>query len=245
MRKRLDLALVERGLAPTRSRARDMILSGSVLIDNAVCTKPAAEVGAGHELTLAPGIETGVSRAAAKLKAGIEAFRFDPEGLITLDVGASTGGFTEVLLANGAAKVYAVDVGHDQLHTSLRSDPRVVSLEGCDARTLTASLVPDPVGAIVADVSFISLQKALPAALALAAPGAWLIALIKPQFEVGRENIGKGGIVRDPAARETAVARVSDWLAQHAGWSVVGVVPSPIKGGSGNEEFLVGARHDG
>lgn len=245
MRKRLDLTLVERGLAPTRSRARDLILSGNVLIDDRVCTKPAAEVDPGQELSLAPGTPTTVSRAAAKLEAGLDAFRFDPEGIIALDVGASTGGFTEVLLAHDAAKVYAVDVGHDQLHTSLRNDPRVISLEGCDARALTPALVPEPVGAIVADVSFISLSKALPAALALAAPGAWLIALIKPQFEVGRDHIGKGGIVRDPEARTRAVATTTEWLASLPGWSVTGVVPSPIKGGSGNEEFLVGARHDG
>jgi len=245
MRKRLDLTLVERGLAPTRSRARDLILSGNVLIDNTVCTKPAVEVGPGQELTLAAGTQMTVSRAAAKLERGLEAFGFDPEGIIALDVGASTGGFTEVLLAHGAAKVYAVDVGHDQLHTSLKSNPRVICLEGCDVRALTRALVPDPVGAIVADVSFISLQKALPAALELAAPGAWLVALIKPQFEAGREHVGKGGIVRDPEAREAAVGRISDWLAGLPGWTVLSVVASPIKGGSGNEEFLVGARHDG
>lgn len=245
MRKRLDLTLVERGLAPTRSRARDLIRSGSVLVDNTVCTKPAVEVGPDQEVTLASGTRMTVSRAAAKLECGLDAFGFDTQGIIALDVGASTGGFTEVLLAHGATKVYAVDVGHDQLHTSLRSDPRVISLEGCDVRALTPALVPDPIGALVADVSFISLQKALPAALELAAPGAWLIALIKPQFEAGREHVGKGGIVRDPAAREACVDRIRGWLAGLSGWTVQGVVPSPIKGGSGNEEFLVGARHDG
>lgn len=235
---------MERGLAPTRSRARDLVVSGHVLIDERVCTRPATAVDAGQVVSLAPGTPATVSRAAAKLEAGVEAFGFDPEGRIAIDVGASTGGFTEVLLAHDAARVYAVDVGHDQLHTRLRADPRVISLEGCDARALTRELVPEPVGAIVADVSFISLQKALPAAMALAAPHAWMVALIKPQFEVGRENIGKGGIVRESAAREGAVETIRTWLAQQPGWRVVGVVPSPIKGGSGNEEFLVGARYD-
>ena len=160
-------------------------------------------------------------------------------------MGASTGGFTEVLLTRGAAKVYAVDVGHGQLHASLRDNPRVVSFEGCDARTLTRALIPEPVAAIVADVSFISLTKALLPALGLAAPGAWLVALIKPQFEVGRGGVGKGGIVREAVARQQAVDSVTAWISAQDGWRIAGVVPSPIKGGSGNEEYLLGARCDG
>ncbi len=196
-------------------------------------------------LTLEPGSVGGVSRAGAKLIAALDAFGFDPEGRTALDVGASTGGFTEVLLDRGAEKVYAVDVGHDQLHARLRADPNVVSLEGCDARSLTRALIPDRITAVVADVSFISATKALPVALALAERSAWLVALIKPQFEVGRARVGKGGIVRDAAARDAAVAEVGAWLSAQKGWRVTGVVPSPLRGGSGNEEFLLGARKDG
>jgi 23S rRNA (cytidine1920-2'-O)/16S rRNA (cytidine1409-2'-O)-methyltransferase len=245
MRKRLDVTLVERGLAPSRSRARDLIKYGKVLVDRQVCTKTGAEVDMQQVLELEPGTEATVSRGAAKLAAGLEAFGFDPAGLTALDVGASTGGFTETLLARGAAKVYAVDVGHGQLHARLKSDPRVVSLEGCDARSLEATMFSEPVTAIVADVSFISATKALPPALALAAPGAWLVALIKPQFEVGPEHVGKGGIVRDRTARLRAVDEVTAWLAAQDGWRLAGTVPSPIRGGSGNEEFLMGALHDG
>lgn len=245
MRIRLDLALVERGLAPSRSRARDLIKSGNVSVDQRVCTKPGTEVGAGQVLELAPGAVLTVSRGAAKLEAALDSFGFPVQGRVALDVGASTGGFTEVLLARGAEKVYAVDVGHDQLHASLRAEPRVLSLEGCDARALTRDLIPEPVAAIVADVSFISLTKALGAALALAGPGAWLVALIKPQFEAGRAAIGKGGIVRDPAARAAAVDQVTAWLTGCEGWRLTGVIASPIKGGSGNEEFLLGAQYDG
>jgi 23S rRNA (cytidine1920-2'-O)/16S rRNA (cytidine1409-2'-O)-methyltransferase len=186
-----------------------------------------------------------VSRGALKLAAALDAFGFDAAGRIGLDIGASTGGFTDVLLSRGAAKVYAVDVGHGQLIAKLKDDERVVSLEGRDARSLTREEVPDQVGAIVADVSFISLEKALPASLMLAAPGAWLVALVKPQFEAGRDAIGKGGIVRDAAVREAQGERIRAWLDGQPGWRTVGLMPSPIQGGSGNEEYLVGARFDG
>jgi 23S rRNA (cytidine1920-2'-O)/16S rRNA (cytidine1409-2'-O)-methyltransferase len=245
MRKRLDVSLVERGLAPTRSRARDLIKYGKVLVDARVCKKAGAEVGMEQVLALEPGGAGGVSRAGAKLAAALDAFGFDPEGRIALDVGASTGGFTEVLLQRGADNVFAVDVGRDQLHARLRADPRVVSLEGCDARFLTRALIPQPLDAIVADVSFISLTKVLSAALTLAVPGAWLVALIKPQFEVGRARIGKRGIVRDASARDAAVEEVTAWLAAQKSWRVAGIMPSPIRGGSGNEEYLIGARKDG
>jgi 23S rRNA (cytidine1920-2'-O)/16S rRNA (cytidine1409-2'-O)-methyltransferase len=245
MRKRLDLALVERGLAPSRSQARDLIKHGRVLVDRQICTKAGAEIGAQHALTLEAGTAANVSRGAVKLEAALAAFGFDPRGRTMLDVGASTGGFTQVLLARGAAKVYAVDVGHGQLNPLLQDDPRVVSLERCDARTLTRAIVAEPVTAIVADLSFISLTKALAPALALAAPGAWLTALVKPQFEAGREHIGKGGIVREEGARRLAVERVRAWIGARDGWQVAGVIPSPIKGGSGNEEFLIGALHHG
>jgi len=245
MRKRLDVVLVERGLVPTRSRARDLIKYGKVLVDSQVCTKAGTEVGIEQVLALEPGSADAVSRAGAKLAAALDAFGFDPQGRVALDAGASTGGFTEVLLNRGAEKVYAVDVGRGQLHARLAADPRVVSLEGCDARQITRATIPEPVTVIVADVSFISLVKALPATLELAAPGAWLVALIKPQFEVGRARIGKGGIVRDKSARDAAVEEVAAWLAAQKSWRVVGVIPSPIRGGSGNEEFLIGACEDG
>jgi 23S rRNA (cytidine1920-2'-O)/16S rRNA (cytidine1409-2'-O)-methyltransferase len=245
MRKRLDLVLVERGLAPTRSRARDLILSGQVRVGDDVCTKVATEVAETQELTLDATAARAVSRGGQKLAAALAAFEFDPDGRIALDVGASTGGFTQVLLDRGASKVYAADVGHGQLHASLKADPRVVSLEGLDARRLTRDTVPEPVGAITADVSFISLIKALGPALELAAPGAFLVALVKPQFEVGPERIGKGGIVRDAEARQGALESVTAWLAAQPAWRVAGAIPSPIKGGSGNVEVLIGALHDG
>ena len=243
-KQRLDMALVARGLAATRSQARDLIERGCVTVGGAVATKAGTEVGPAQAIALAEGVLVGVSRGAVKLAAALDHFAFQAEGVVALDVGASTGGFTEMLLRRGAARVYAVDVGHGQLHATLAQDPRVVSLEDCDARRLDRALVPEAVGAMVADVSFISLIKALPAALGLAAPGAWLVALIKPQFEAGRAAVGRGGIVRDPAARERAVADVRAWFAAQAGWRVVDVIPSPIAGGSGNTEFLLGAVRD-
>ncbi len=240
-KQRLDLALVARGLAATRSQARDLIVRGAVMVGGAVAAKAGMEVGETDSIALAAGASPGVSRGGVKLAAALDHFAFEVEGVVALDVGASTGGFTQVLLRRGAARVYAVDVGHGQLHPSLAGDPRIISREGCDARGLDRALVAEPIGALVADVSFISLRKVLPAALALAGPSAWLVALIKPQFEAGRTAVGKGGIVRDPAARERAVEAVSAWLAGQAGWRVLGVIPSPIVGGSGNTEFLLGA----
>jgi len=243
---RLDLALVERGLAPSRSRARDLIRSGEVRIGTRICTKAATEVGADEELSVHDAdAARAVSRGGQKLTAALHAFEFDPAGRIALDVGASTGGFTQVLLDSGAVKVYAADVGHGQLHPTLKADPRVISLEGLDARRLTHDTVPEAVGVITADVSFISLSKALGPALLLAEPGAFLVALIKPQFEVGPERVGKGGIVRDEGARNDALHSVTAWLASQPGWRVAGSIPSPIKGGSGNVEYLIGALHDG
>ncbi|MFZ4808646.1 MAG: TlyA family RNA methyltransferase [Hyphomicrobiaceae bacterium] len=242
--QRLDQAMVARGLAPTRSRARDFILRGLVRVGGTVVTKPGHDVRDGAALELAAEARAFVSRGAEKLAAALDHFGFDPAGRIALDIGASTGGFTEVLLARGARRVWAIDVGHGQLHPALADDPRVVRHDGTDARTLTTDLVTDPIAAIVADVSFISLMKALPAALRLAAPGAWLVALVKPQFEAGPDNVGKGGIVRDAAVREKAVADVARWLGTQSGWRVLGHIRSPILGGSGNEEALLGARHD-
>lgn len=234
---------MEEGLAPSRARAADLVRRGCVTVAGVPASKPGAFVADDAPLAVTPDASAHVSRGALKLEAALEAFGLSAEGRVALDVGASTGGFTEVLLERGAAKVFAVDVGRGQLHARLRVDSRVVSLEATDARTLEASLIPEPVTAIVADVSFISLTQALPAALKLAAPGAWLVALVKPQFEAGREAVGKGGIVRDAADRARAVSRVRDFLEAKA-WHVLGVTESPITGGSGNVEFLIGARHD-
>jgi 23S rRNA (cytidine1920-2'-O)/16S rRNA (cytidine1409-2'-O)-methyltransferase len=246
MRKRLDQVLVERGLAASRSRARDAISRGLVRVDGAVAAKPGALVECQASLHIDPEAGTRyVSRGALKLAAALDAFGFDPKGRIALDAGASTGGFTQVLLARAALKVYAVDVGHGQLHEQLRVDPRAVSLEKCDVRKLSREIVTEPISAIVADVSFISLAKALPAALGLAVPGAWLVALIKPQFEAGPANVGKGGIVRDEAVQEKVVQDVKAWFEAQPGWVVKGVIPSPIEGGSGNREFLLGASFNG
>jgi len=244
-RQRLDVALVAAGFAPTRARARDLILRGFVRVNGALCDKPAQAVAPGATIQLADESPAFVSRGAEKLAAALDQFGFDPKGGVGLDIGASTGGFTQVLLGRGARKVYAVDVGHGQLHASLQNDPRVVSLESCDARRLTRHEVPEPPDLIVADVSFISLVKVLPAVLALAAPRAGLVALVKPQFELSPAEIGKGGIVRDEAARTRAVENVRAFIAAQAGWSVRGVVQSPILGGSGNVEFLLGAAKHG
>jgi len=242
VRKRLDRVLVERGLVATRSRAHDLIGRGCVLVDGTVVSKPGLEVHAQAEISLADNVQAYVSRGAVKLSSALAHFGFDAKGVAALDIGASTGGFTQVLLQAGARRVYAVDVGRGQLDPTLRQDPRVVSLEGRDARSLTKAEVPEAVGAIVADVSFISLTKALPVPLSFAAPGAWAVALIKPQFEAGREAVGKGGIVREAADRERAVGIVRDWIERQPGWSVADVIESPLLGGSGNREFLIGAR---
>jgi len=242
-KKRLDQLLVESGLAPTRSRAADLVRRGLVRVAGVTALKPGIQVAADAELAVSPGACAYVSRGGLKLAAALDAFGFDPRGRVALDIGASTGGFTDVLIARGAAKIYAVDVGGDQLHATLRADPRVIAMEGTDARALDRQVIREEVTAIVADVSFIGLHLALPAALGLAAPGAWLVALIKPQFEAGRAAVGKGGIVRDRTDREKAVAKVRAFIEGEAGWTVVGEIASPIRGDSGNEEFLIGARH--
>jgi 23S rRNA (cytidine1920-2'-O)/16S rRNA (cytidine1409-2'-O)-methyltransferase len=203
--------------------------------------RPAASIPTDADIAVTGEDAFKVSRGGLKLEAALTAFQFDPLGRIVLDVGASTGGFSEVLLARGAARIYAVDVGRDQLHASLKNDTRVISLEATDARSLNRTLVPEPIGCVVADVSFISLIKALPAALTLATPGAWLVALVKPQFEVGREHVGKGGIVRDNAARHSACVAVAAWVNAQPGWQVQPLIASPIQGGSGNTEYLLGA----
>ena len=180
-----------------------------------------------------------VSRGGLKLDHALEAFAIDVTGRIALDLGASTGGFTDVLLSRGAAKVYAVDVGHGQLAWSLRQDERVVVLEKTNVRALTAEQIPDAPAILVADLSFISIMLALPAAMALAAPGALLVSLIKPQFEAGADQVGKGGIVRDPAVHAAVCATVRAWLEDEMGWQVLGLTESPVTGTDGNREFLI------
>lgn len=241
MRVRLDVALTERGLAPSRSRARDLVRLGQVTVNGAIAAKAGLLVGGDASIAVAANANPYVSRGGLKLAAALDAFDLSPSDLTTLDVGASTGGFTQVLLERGAAKVYAVDVGRDQLHDNLRNDERVVSLESSDVRDLE---LDDKVGAIVIDVSFISLLKVLPAVLPIADAKAWLVALIKPQFEAGRDAIGKGGIVRDETARMAAIDRVRDWISAQPGWRILDVIPSPIDGGSGNAEYLIGATRD-
>ncbi len=236
---RLDRLLVLRGLVSTRSKAQDLIRRGAVRVAGAPALKAGLEVAL-DEVVLVLETERYVARSAWKLKAALDAFGFAATDRVCLDAGASTGGFTEVLLERGAARVFAVDVGRAQLHGSLRDNPRVVSLESTDARSLTAAMFPAPFDAVACDVSFISLLKVLPAILPLARPDAWLAALIKPQFEVGRGAVGKGGIVKDEAAKERAIASVVAYI-EEAGWTVRGTVRSPILGQDGNEETLVGA----
>jgi len=239
---RLDRALVDQGVLPTRARAQAAIKAGHVLINGVVASKPSQSVPDGATLSLEGLEHHWVSRAALKLVGGLDAFDIDPGGLIALDVGASTGGFTQVLLAQGVAKVYAVDVGHDQLAPELIDDQRVISLEGLNAKALSKDQIADPVELIVSDVSFIGLEKALPAALNLARSGAHLVALIKPQFEVGPGKVGKGGIVKDPALHKEVCQSVETWLGQDMGWNVQGLIESPIEGSDGNKEFLIHGR---
>jgi 23S rRNA (cytidine1920-2'-O)/16S rRNA (cytidine1409-2'-O)-methyltransferase len=242
-RRRADQLLVERGLAESRAKAQALILAGLVFSGATRIEKPGMALRLDAALEVKGQDHPWVSRGGVKLDHALAHFGIDPEGLVCLDIGASTGGFTDVLLARGAAKVYAVDVGRGQLAWKLRNDARVVVLERTNARHLTRAKVPEPVGLIACDASFIGLETVLPAPLALAAPEAWLIALIKPQFEVGKDKVGKGGVVRDPALHAEVCARISAWIGARAGWRVIGVTQSPIAGPEGNLEFLIAARH--
>jgi 23S rRNA (cytidine1920-2'-O)/16S rRNA (cytidine1409-2'-O)-methyltransferase len=233
--------MVERGLAESRAKAQALVLAGQVFSGERRLDKPGQTIAPDVPLEVrAPGLPY-VSRGGQKLAHGLDHFGIDPAGMVALDIGASTGGFTDVLLQRGAARVYAVDVGHGQLDWRLRNDPRVVVLERLNARHLSREHVPEPVDLVVCDVSFISLELALPPALALAGPNALLLALIKPQFEVGKGQVGKGGVVRDPALHQAVCARIARWLADQQGWHVLGVSESPIIGPKGNREFLVAA----
>ena len=237
---RLDQAMVARGLADSRARAQALIRAGVVQVQGATAAKASQAVAESAPIVVIEDPCPWVSRGALKLVRALDAFGIDPAGAVALDVGASTGGFTEVLLARGAAQVIALDVGHGQLHPRVAADPRVIDMQGLNARDLTAAMLPAAPDLIVADVSFISLTKALAQPLALAAPGARLAALIKPQFEAGPEAVGKGGLVKDDAARRAACDTVLRWLAEQ-GWRAQEPIPSPIAGGDGNLEFLTAA----
>ncbi|HET6469141.1 MAG TPA: TlyA family RNA methyltransferase [Geminicoccaceae bacterium] len=244
-RQRLDQLLVARGLAESRARAQALILAGSVFVAGQRRDKAGDLVPEAAAVEVRDRRPRFVSRGGEKLTTALDAFAIDPSGLVALDVGASTGGFTDVLLRRGAARVYAVDVGYGQLDARLRSDSRVVVLERTNARHLSRAEVPEPVDLVVCDASFISLRTVLPAPLALTRPGAALVALIKPQFEVGKGRVGKGGVVRDPALHEQVCAEIRAWLEAQPDWSVQGIVPSPLLGPAGNREFLIAARRAG
>lgn len=238
---RLDQLLVERGLAESRTRAQALILAGQVLVGDRPAAKAGQEVAMDATVALRGRDHPWVSRGGIKLAHGLDHFSIDPAGAVAMDIGSSTGGFTDVLLTRGAARVYAVDSGTNQLAWKLRSDPRVVVHEQTSARLLTPAHIPEPVDLVVCDASFISLAKVLERPLRFARPGARLVALIKPQFEAGRAEVGKGGVVRDRAVHARVCADVVAWL-EDLGWAVAGVSASPITGPEGNVEFLVAAQ---
>ena len=234
--RRLDVELVQRGLAPSRAQAREAIETGKVTVNGVLATKAGQVVSDGALIEAIP-LHPWVSRGGIKLAHALDVFKVDPAGRHCLDIGSSTGGFTDVLLSRGARRVVAVDVGSGQLHPRLRDDPRVISLETTDARSLAPDAIIEPPTLLVCDASFIGLAKLLAVPLSLAAPDARVVALFKPQFEVGRENIGKGGIVTDLAATDAAAQALTAWLDQ-AGWAVRAWTDSPIAGGDGNRERL-------
>ncbi|MDT0574993.1 TlyA family RNA methyltransferase [Croceicoccus sp. F390] len=238
---RADQLLVQNGLAPSRARAQALIMAGIVFTGEDKITKPGQQLAPDAVLDVRGRDHPWVSRGGIKLAHALETFALNPSGAVAMDIGSSTGGFTDVLLQNGAAHVFAVDSGTNQLAWSLRSDPRVTVLEQTSARVLTQVQIDRPCNWVVCDASFIGLAKVLEVPLALAAPAATLIALIKPQFEVGRGEVGKGGIVREPALHARVCDEVQQWLTQ-TGWQVNGLTTSPIRGPGGNVEFLVWAQ---
>jgi 23S rRNA (cytidine1920-2'-O)/16S rRNA (cytidine1409-2'-O)-methyltransferase len=242
VRERLDQLLVERGLAESRAKAQALILAGQVFSGERRLDKPGQGVAADLPLVIRGPSSPYVSRGGLKLSHGLDHFGIDPKGTVAIDVGASTGGFSDVLLQRGATRVYAVDVGHGQLDWRLRNDPKVVVLERTNARYLSRDLIPEPVDLVVCDASFISLKLVLPPALQLTHAGACLLALIKPQFEVGKGQVGKGGVVRDPALHAQVCSDIAHWLADEQGWHVLGITESPITGPKGNREFLIATR---
>ena len=240
-KQRIDQMLVDRGLAESRARAQALIMAGLVFAGEHKVAKAGDRFPQDVVLDVRGKDHPWVSRGGIKLAHGLAHFGWDITGAVVIDVGASTGGFTDVALHSGAAKVYAVDVGHGQLAWKLRQDPRVVVLEKTNARALDATLIPEPVDLIVCDASFIGLRTVLPAALALAKPQARLLALIKPQFEAGPADVGKGGVVRDPEVHARVCAEVEGWINSQPGWAALGITQSPITGPEGNVEFLLAA----
>ena len=240
---RLDMLLVERGLAVSRAQAQGLVMAGVVFCGGVRFDKPGHKVDFDVDVEVRGKSHPYVSRGGLKLAGGLDHFTdINLKNMVAVDVGASTGGFSDVLLRRGVARVYAVDVGHGQLAWALRNDARVVVLERVNARYLTLAQIPEPLDIVVCDASFISLKKLLPAALALAREGAWLLALIKPQFEVGRGEVGKGGVVRDAALHQAVQDDIAAWLESEAGWHVKGITESPITGPQGNREFIIAAR---
>jgi 23S rRNA (cytidine1920-2'-O)/16S rRNA (cytidine1409-2'-O)-methyltransferase len=239
---RADQRLLDLGLVESRARAQALILAGKVFAGDRRVEKAGQPLPDGAALEVRGQDHPWVSRGGVKLAHALARFQLDPAELVCLDVGASTGGFTDVLLAGGAARVHAVDVGHSQLAWKLRADPRVVVHERTNARHLTAGTIGEPIEALVCDASFIGLATVLPAPLALCRPGAWAVALIKPQFEAGPRAVGKGGVVRDPAVHALVCDRVAQWWGALPGWNVLGIADSPITGPEGNREFLLAAR---
>lgn len=237
---RVDQLLVERGLAESRTRAQALVLAGTVFSGEAKIAKPGQQIAADAPLEVRGRDHPWVSRGGIKLAHAIDHFGLDPAGVTAMDIGSSTGGFTDVLLSKGAAHVFAVDSGTNQLAWKLRQDPRVTVLEQTSARLLTPELIDAPCSWVVCDASFISLAKVLEVPLKLAASPCRLVALIKPQFEVGRAEVGKGGVVRDPALHQRVCDEVRGWL-EESGWQIQGIVESPIKGPEGNVEFLISA----
>jgi 23S rRNA (cytidine1920-2'-O)/16S rRNA (cytidine1409-2'-O)-methyltransferase len=243
-KRRVDQLLVERGLAESRQRAQALILAGVVYSGERRIEKPGEPLRDEADISVRGRDHPWVSRGGVKLAHALDHFGVDVNGAIALDIGASTGGFTDVLLSHGVAKVYAVDVGRGQLAWKLRQDPRVVVREGLNARYLTSRDIPEPVDLVTCDASFIGLATVLPAALALTKPNAALVALIKPQFEAGPGAVGKGGVVRDPAVHGAVCDAAASWLNTQTGWIVAGITDSPITGPAGNREFLLYARRD-
>jgi len=245
-KRRADQLLFEQGLAESRAKAQALILAGLVSGGGGRrIEKPGEQLAADSSLIVAGRDHPWVSRGGVKLAHALDHFGIEVDDKLALDVGASTGGFTEVLLSHGAKRVYAVDVGHGQLAWKLRQDPRVIVHERLNARYLTRADIPEPVDMVTCDVSFIGLATVLPSPLALAAQSAALIALVKPQFEAGRDFVGKGGVVRDPAVQREVCERAAAWVMAQPGWTVVGTVESPILGPEGNREFLLYARRSG
>ncbi len=241
-RLRIDQLLVERDPLLSRTRAQSLVMAGAVYAGSRRIDKPGELIAADSAIEVRKPDHPWVSRGGVKLDHALRHFAIDVAGSIALDLGASTGGFVDVLIARGAAHVYAVDVGRGQLAWSLRRSSRVTVLERTNARALDATLIPEAPGIVVADLSFISLKLALPPALSLVASGGRLVALIKPQFEAGRERVGKGGIVRDESVHRGVCDDIRTWLGEVMGWCVDGIVESPIRGAGGNREFLIAAR---